>query len=240
MTLKSERQLELAGNGMEAEKSRQFQQGEERRGRGSKKENEQEQQREEEASKREKMIYDLIIGEPKWGLPQRHRHRRESGTIDRKLRLQHSEAEAHGAKGPHLRRSGWELWQSGIAVEGKEVRGIDWEDSVALAESTQQLLMWTPNVGQNKLAVSGADHMRQKANVVNVESNARDNQPYAGPKGNNKRRGKRAAEVKPADRQKVPAAVGAGTNIQLKCRVEKDLYLDIEDYRQYTCVNCYK
>jgi len=27
---------------------------------------------------------------------------------------------------------------------------------------------------------------------------------------------------------------------ELKCRVEKDLYLDFEDYRQYTCVNCYK
>lgn len=25
-----------------------------------------------------------------------------------------------------------------------------------------------------------------------------------------------------------------------KCRVEKDLYLDFEDYKHYTCGNCYK
>ena len=40
--------------------------------------------------------------------------------------------------------------------------------------------------------------------------------------------------------ERLRASQPADPVVRLKCRVERDLYLDFEEYRQYTCVNCYK
>lgn len=74
-------------------------------------------------------------------------------------------------------------------------------------------------------------------------------QKRLGPDDDGDRSGQTSAEMMNSARPNTTMAANdtndnngqqANSTGKLKCRVEKDLYLDFEEYRHYTCAFCYK